>query len=87
MAHTPGPWRYRSGKKAFDIYHKAYTVARAFGDKPDHEANARLIAAAPEMHDLLVKLRAYMTGPQFDPGNRDGYAFMIETVLAKAEGR
>lgn len=54
--HTPGPWRLVDGKSeviAGDCYHVAFVKAWF----PDHveqqEANARLIAAAPEMLEAL----------------------------------
>lgn len=58
--HTPGPWDARSfngGVFAQDVF-----VASVYGDDPDcrpddrMRANARLIAAAPELLDALIEL-------------------------------
>lgn len=63
--HTPGPWAvqrdYVSAEhqviKGYLIYNDVLCVARLSTVNPCAEANARLIAAAPEMlasiHDLL----------------------------------
>ena len=60
--HTPGPWEFAqtSGDDdRFDIFQSktAWTVARTVNNASitDREANARLIAAAP---DLLAALQA-----------------------------
>ena len=55
----------------------------------DTKANAALIAAAPEMYTLLLKLHHYLReGPDGDEENVDWDAFTIEVryVIAKAMG-
>lgn len=50
--HTPGPWRLVDGKSeviAGDCYHVAFVKAWFPEHAKQQEANARLIAAAPEM--------------------------------------
>ena len=52
--HTPGPWEVRqaeTGKVSIYPIAGAYRVA----DSYDGLANARLIAAAPEMHDFIKR--------------------------------
>ena len=66
--HTPGPWRIKSDPMHFDtlttVEGGAIGVRKPFGvqmivqvggdsDFQEAEANARLIAAAPELLDLL----------------------------------
>jgi hypothetical protein len=95
--HTPGPWNVRFDGKHFNI------DATPTGDKPegqsffigysgmaDSEANARLIAAAPEMLEMLKgaakTMRQILRGDMMakithaDLGD-------VEEVIAKAEGR
>jgi len=50
MKHTPGPWTNSGGTiESADGWH----VASVHGNGGDQLANARLIAAAPEMLELL----------------------------------
>lgn len=58
--HTPGPWTHYDDSAAsvhrHDIVAKGKTVARVYctqGDELEDAANARLIAAAPEMLEAL----------------------------------
>lgn len=66
--HTPGPWEVTPtlGETAITIPHEKAGIAydRVCSVSPhirigDFEANARLIAAAPEMLEILQKLDAY----------------------------
>lgn len=69
MSHTPGPWTIEHNVKAGDVVHLAI-VNRTTDDwmvcsitpmkwkRPVDEANARLIAAAPQMFDLLKRIGA-----------------------------
>jgi len=63
--HTPGPWRHRiNGRDAFIIYELdhgriAYLQDPVHGRDETLEANARLIAAAPELLAALDDLLAY----------------------------
>ena len=56
-AHTPGPWRAEGRDIRQGQENLIAQVARQFdnngGDDPIRNANARLIAAAPRMLDLL----------------------------------
>ncbi len=52
-SHTPGPWEYYEDKKdRFQISAENALVALVF-EREDAEANAALIAAAPEMLEML----------------------------------
>jgi hypothetical protein len=76
--HTPGPWKYLR-TSGFDYGSTAYWVPGICGNVKD-EANARLIAAAP---DLLEALQHLMVahGEQLD------YAFQqAQEAIAKATG-
>lgn len=55
--HTPGPWHIRKGPDRYIVADPEkvdggiswVTVARAYPDAKEQDANARLIAAAPEL--------------------------------------
>ena len=64
IKHTAGPWSYWQGAGAGDESHAEITskdgdiVVAAFNDMiPDGEANARLIAAAPDLLEALMMAR------------------------------
>lgn len=68
--HTPGTWtaerETRGGFDSTEIVWHVYANDAPSGHKlpavcsgPDAEANARLIAAAPEMHRLLLSLATW----------------------------
>lgn len=67
MKHTPGPWKI-DASVAFAIQaHDNETIARTYfvyGDKerenPQREANAVLIASAPDLLEELRNLRAWL---------------------------
>lgn len=54
--HTPGPWEDKEGAS---VYGKregkpySYRIAEVLGYQEEREANALLIAAAPEMREML----------------------------------
>lgn len=96
--HTPGPWRYKTDEFGDFIIHPtdhmlaiAVVVNGAFrialGKSSQIEANARLIAAAP---DLLAFAKA--TADAYDDSWREGCQERLigdaaRAAIAKAEGR
>jgi hypothetical protein len=76
-AHTPGPWDfgpgYEPGKSTFDLYGPGGRQVIACAsyenmwlaayDPVTDTANARLIAAAPELLEALISTRDAMTSP------------------------
>ena len=91
--HTEGPWHYREGHNGeFLITCESggfAPIARVKGDKrttlKDAKANARLIAAAPE---LLAALYAMMDNC-YDPDRDDDIVQAFDAArdaIAKAEG-
>jgi len=97
MSHTPGPWSYEKGTGL--IYPSNSTVkhvAHVFGLVPDignanknydeWEANARLIAAAPDLLEAAkAVIRAFGFAPPEDvdlPTEWDD----LSAAVAKAEG-
>ena len=97
MSHTPGPWEvYGNSDEGLSVRSSAIPGAVCFmawifqDTKGEGEANARLIAAAP---DLLAALKALLTAPEIadcDPNDKDEETNAIERLaratIAKAEG-
>lgn len=56
--HTPGPWTAcnNDGYSIWRITSSERTIAEVVGDSAETEMNAHLIAAAPEMLELLAEL-------------------------------
>jgi N-acetylglucosamine-6-phosphate deacetylase len=82
--HTPGPWMYKAtaGHHDFAIYPEATGRDLALVRDFD-EANARLIAAAPE---LLGALRAVVEELARHEDRVSGAMQLARVTIAKAEG-
>jgi len=102
MNHTPGPWIL--DREYFLINHPPQTenpneccLIASYGRKADgsHEANARLIAAAPELLEaakqVIWKLsHNHQTGTYTGPAQitrLDATVRMLEEAVSKAEAR
>jgi len=94
VSHTPGPWEINQrvdnpcGIDAFISIANVHGVAYAFGDtKEQREANAHLIAAAP---DLLEACKAVLRWAQvmnlYGTSSEPACVDMCEAAIAKAEG-
>lgn len=61
-SHAPGPWTVRNKTVSFIDHGKRYAIARVSNSPlitgEGHEANARLIAAAPDLLDALRDLES-----------------------------
>lgn len=88
--HTPGPWYHRSPTGFVGTVADSIMVASVYGDDPNCRedgrqiANARLIAAAPEMLEALQAFEAHYplgVNPFLDDAFRSARA-----AIAKAEG-
>lgn len=79
--HTPGPWiNHENGQ----INSKENNIAQVYsykGDKlmEEFQANARLIAVAPELLDLCKACLFILKGTKYD-------ITLLEQTIAKAEG-
>lgn len=101
--HTPGPWAYQAKPGPRELTFKrrhwvigstvtGHGVGIAFGDGPGEpdDANARLIAAAPDMLEALKHADEWLDELGCDcatdePGT---CAFcLVRAAIAKAEGR
>ena len=103
--HTPGPWAFRLEAVRTVIYHKAgigeKAIAVGAGAYPDHIANARLIAAAPELlaavEEAIASVEAgnlyeAMCCSGHDCGcrgssNADLLVYDLRATIAKARGQ
>ena len=93
-SHTPGPWSAEECRSGFAVY--AYksgdAVVRTEDDEGRYgpianEANARLIASAPELLDVLKQLIGYMDAGNWADMRIDGIKTAARAAIAKAEGR
>lgn len=98
--HTPAPWfPVQPAKGAWTVNvaddEWAQTIATAFCneyipiDEPTAEANARLIAAAPDLLDALRTAESFMAGFEGDElqDGIDERLAAIRAVIAKAGAR
>lgn len=82
--HTPGPWKVNQSSTRFELLGPdVFPILRINGGMVPIEANARLIAAAPE---LLDALKALVNCPDY---KHIGTLEMVQAkaAIAKAEGR
>lgn len=96
--HTKGPWKVELGEhrvgpyksKVFEIWNQAYHVATIHEhiDKATNdEANARLIAAAPELLCVLKHLSRYCRDYLSLDDEAEAIVKDALIAIAKAEGR
>ena len=98
MTHTPGPWKVCNFDKSVSCTIDSVNgvvVAEPSGPegswgsvKEEHEANAHLIAAAPELLEACKTALGSMQRYGIKQGSREEKeVFVIEQAIAKAEGR
>lgn len=88
--HTPGPWKVELNKRAsgwvevkgpsFGVHGPTQAADLRLSDEIKRIADARLIAAAPELLDCLKEARRHLSGADID-------LLYIDEVISKAEGR
>lgn len=91
MKFTPGPWKASQDEQGWFVAtatarppnRHGDPVAVVLGQSVD-EANARLIAAAPELHELLRLIRNI---PDDCVGDHPALVAKLDAVLAKARGK
>jgi hypothetical protein len=94
-AHTPGPWQYENSDETHwivpdtEVRNGLWCVAQIYG--PDVEANARLIAAAPDLLDLAKDIagldhRYLAHGDNVLANALREWKAAARTAIAKAEG-
>ena len=93
---TPGPWTVQPGGYCRSVIHRAghpdQVVSNAYGNEETAAANARFIAAAPE---LLAALESIAAGSVQDTGengmgtvniDRETMQLIARAAIAKATG-
>ncbi len=87
VKHTPGPWRAFETRVCFANMAGGFDIRNC----PDAEANARLIAAAPELLEALKEVTSDYAGrfdlddPSTNPGIKSSIK-QAHAAIAKAEG-
>jgi hypothetical protein len=91
--HTPGPWRYDKSHNAHPGAHRVLgpdgEVLADFGwiqRFDEAKANARLIAAAPELLETLRHLHTWLICPDTTTSAITAMRNMAAAAIAKAEG-
>ena len=99
MEHTKGPWKYEPETKTIRAIPSNYWLASmdSWDGAVDNEANARLIASAPELLEALREAKQILErAKQYFPKsikNSDRFSLLnvlansIDPVITKAEGR
>lgn len=86
-AHTPGPWKFHA--TLLDIYPESdlsVTIARVeWRGKPRGDANARLLAAAPELLAALRTVLAIHEPCAADSADHGCWCQAARAALKKAE--
>ena len=99
--HTPGPWHVTAGHRSIRPSfispgeNGGFAICEMYADGRDFTANARLIAAAPELLEALEEAVACGMVPvsSVHEGGAVGYsrqvkcADMIRAAIAKARGQ
>lgn len=90
--HTPGPWHVVEGKltkSALEVHANSRAICELWrrGNAKTELANARLIAAAPEMLEALCNFVAWFNKTYPEPSTHPEHEWNIANrVIAKATG-
>ena len=89
--HTPGPWHVDSICPTKVRLSDSYLIADTYrhpGDMPASEANARLIAAAPDLLETLRMSCAVLgRAAQHEIDGARAVFFKVTAAIAKAEDK
>ena len=82
--HTPGPW-HTAGEQGVQIRSAKDQIAKVWTMRGNEwKANARLIAAAPELLELLREAAGYTRHPDYDWPVE--FSRRVDAAFAKATG-
>ena len=89
-AHTPGPWRFAKARTHIHIGGPVGDpscgyVCRLQSREID-EANARLIAAAPDMLSALIEMQKLLVKTSLTQRDMDDLYHIAQDAIAKATG-
>lgn len=89
--HTPGPWHLLGAKThtigiaaAVDPGWGAIATVYASNNLPVGNANARLIASAPDLLEALEAIRGYCSGAAMIDGMGPGLSKQLEEIANEA---
>lgn len=83
--HTPGPWELRGTRLVTDKH--GVIIAEKIGSNDgDSESNARLIASAPELLELLERMVRAFNVKEIDPLVAFVTIEQARAAIAKARG-
>lgn len=93
--HTPGPWVFAYGSVyREDTLHDESSIRIALMDRnephtmpTERDANARLIAAAPELLSMLRQIDLWLVAPDTSRETLTDWQRLIRAAIANAEGR
>jgi hypothetical protein len=91
LQHTPGPWQIGTpppnGEQTIGLNNGLMIAISTTGDNIDSKANARLIAAAPEMLEALIMVKKYGHSGYVEGSKTDiEFWFKIDKTIEKATG-
>lgn len=92
--HTPGPWKFDDESKSvlgpeYDNYGRRHKVCRVHANLAVSDANAILIAAAPELLEAAQAAESVLARQKWRPESTDPEAvalFGLRAAIAKATG-
>ena len=89
MTHTPGPWTVDLGARDLVRNANGERIAKVYGGLTYDEtiANARLIAASPELLKLLREVMDVVEVVLDDSPEMDAWLDHARAAIAKVEGR
>lgn len=89
--HTPGPWKMGEDGEVLTDSPNEFLVAMSNIHRPQYEANARLIAAAPELLEALKDAKETLENAGDEQRRildaRWDAIDILNDVLSRAEGR
>lgn len=85
--HTPGPWIVSAHEMGtFVRCAGGYIISGPVNQRPGHEANAHLIAAAPDLLEALLALNELQHGKHPLEINVMAAWALLDAAIAKATG-
>lgn len=86
IKHTPGPWEINKYGEVVAAGHTLRLTGVAISSKDDAEANTKLIAAAPEMLELLKQVQHIEIGYNCTGDEHVLVYDLIPELINKIEG-
>lgn len=83
MKHTPAPWKYIGHRINSQAEVNVFTICEIYHRNPEAIANARLIAAAPELLDALTGIVNVCTHPKSTKADMTRIAKEAKYLIAK----